>query len=56
MTHILRINEMHPDVYMNAADKREKQIKSTPLGLRKKLPKHILDSPQKLRSHAQKNG
>ena len=54
MTHIKRINEMHPSTYLSAADKREVQIKQTPKELRKNLPKHILESPKKLRSHAQK--
>jgi len=45
---------MHPSTYLSAADKREAQIKQTPKELRKNLPKHILESPKKLRSHAQK--
>lgn len=54
MTHIKRINEMHPSIYLSAADKREAQISKTPKGVRKYLPKHILESPKKLRTHAQK--
>ena len=52
MTHILRIDELKSSTYRSAADKREAQIKAMPPSLMKKLPKEVLDMPQRLRARA----
>lgn len=52
MTHILRIDELKSSTYRSAADKREAQLKAMPPSLMKKLPKEVLDMPQRLRARA----
>ncbi len=52
MVHILRIDELKSSTYRNAADKREAQLKAMPPALMKKLPKDVLDMPQRLRARA----
>lgn len=52
MTHILRIDELKSSTYRSAADKRETQLKAMPPSLMKKLPKEVLDMPQRLRARA----
>lgn len=52
MTHILRIDELKSSTYRSAADKRETQLKAMPPSLMKKLPKEVLDMPQRLRTRA----
>ena len=47
------LNELHPDVYRRAADKREEQIKALPTKLRKMMGSNI-NSPAELRAHADK--
>lgn len=47
------LNELHPDVYRRAADKREAQIKALPTKLRNMMGSNI-NSPSELRAHADK--
>lgn len=52
MTHILRIDELKSSTYRSAADKREAQLNAMSPALMKKLPKEVLDMPQRLRARA----
>ena len=54
MTHIKRIDELNVSTYRSAADKREAQLNAIPTSIRRKLPKDVLELPQKLRNHADK--
>lgn len=54
MIHIKRIDELNSSTYRSAADKREAQLNAMPASIRRKLPKDILELPQKLRAAADK--
>lgn len=49
-----RLNELSPEVYYKAADKRQAQVDALPTYLKNKLPKNLRNAPSDLRKHANK--
>lgn len=49
-----RLNELSPEVYYKAADKRQAQLDALPTYLKNKLPKNLRNAPSDLRKHANK--
>ena len=46
------INEMSPEIYRRAADKRQAQFDALPSYLKRKISKKNLNAPKDLRDHA----
>jgi hypothetical protein len=47
-----RLNELSPEVYYKAADRRQAQLDALPTYLKNKLPKNLRNAPSDLRKHA----